>query len=185
MRHLGTTDRRALRLQLDTMRRQVFDELRASAPSAEAALAENGHEVKTMPMKPKRSAPATCTWPKWRSIAPGSRRSSRRSRVWRADATASAKTAPTRSRAHGSWPGPPPSVARPARRRRKRAAGTEPATLHQLPLPRRSAFSFLFFDFPSFFALRDALPFSSPTCWWSTVCSKAFLTFPVAASSRP
>lgn len=37
MRHLDTTDRRALRLQLDTMRRQVLDELRASAPSAEAA----------------------------------------------------------------------------------------------------------------------------------------------------
>ncbi|KPU95133.1 molecular chaperone DnaK [Variovorax paradoxus] len=47
MRHLDTTDRRALRLQLDTMRRQVLDELRASAPSAEAALAENDHEVKT------------------------------------------------------------------------------------------------------------------------------------------
>ena len=47
MKHLDTTDHRALRLQLDTMRRQVLDELRASAPSVQAALAEGDHEVKT------------------------------------------------------------------------------------------------------------------------------------------
>jgi DnaK suppressor protein len=47
MRHLDTTDRRALHLQLDTMRRQVLDELRASAPSVQAVLAESDHEVKT------------------------------------------------------------------------------------------------------------------------------------------
>lgn len=47
MRHLDTDDRRALHLQLDMLKRQVLDELRASAPAAQRMSAESQHEVKT------------------------------------------------------------------------------------------------------------------------------------------
>lgn len=47
MSHLDTADRHALHLQLDQMKRQVIAELRASAPSAQAALDESAHEVTT------------------------------------------------------------------------------------------------------------------------------------------
>jgi DnaK suppressor protein len=47
MRHLDTNDRRALHLQLDMLKRQVLDELRASAPAAQRISAESQHEVKT------------------------------------------------------------------------------------------------------------------------------------------
>ncbi|MDQ0036885.1 DnaK suppressor protein [Variovorax boronicumulans] len=47
MRHLDTADRRVLQMQLGMMRRQLLDELRTSAPSAQAALAESDREVKT------------------------------------------------------------------------------------------------------------------------------------------
>lgn len=47
MRQLDTADLRTLRRQLDTMKQQVLDELRATAPSVRMALAEGDHEVKT------------------------------------------------------------------------------------------------------------------------------------------
>ena len=47
MRHLDTDDRRALHLQLDMLKREVLDELRASAPAAQRMSAESQHEVKT------------------------------------------------------------------------------------------------------------------------------------------
>lgn len=47
MKSLDTTDRHPLQQQLETMKQQVLDELRASAPSAQAALAEGDHDVKT------------------------------------------------------------------------------------------------------------------------------------------
>jgi len=47
MNPLDTTARHALQQQLETMKQQVLDELRASAPSAQAALAGADHEVKT------------------------------------------------------------------------------------------------------------------------------------------
>lgn len=47
MRQLDTADRRTLHLQLETMKRQVLDELRATAPSAQAALVGSNHDVKT------------------------------------------------------------------------------------------------------------------------------------------
>lgn len=47
MRYRDTTERQALQLKLDAMRRQVLDELRATAPSVQTALAEGDHEVRT------------------------------------------------------------------------------------------------------------------------------------------
>ncbi|QOF76119.1 TraR/DksA family transcriptional regulator [Variovorax sp. 38R] len=47
MKQLDSADRRALLLQLESMKRQVLDELRATAPSARAALVERNHEVKS------------------------------------------------------------------------------------------------------------------------------------------
>ncbi|RYF82862.1 MAG: TraR/DksA family transcriptional regulator [Comamonadaceae bacterium] len=47
MSPLDTTNSRALQQQLEAMKRQVLDELRAWAPSAQAARVEGGHDVKT------------------------------------------------------------------------------------------------------------------------------------------
>jgi len=47
MTHLDDDDRRALHLQLDTLRRQVLDELLASAPAAQALPSEGDREVTT------------------------------------------------------------------------------------------------------------------------------------------
>jgi DnaK suppressor protein len=45
MKHLSATDRNALRQQLEAMKRQVLDELLASAPSAQPELRAHDHEV--------------------------------------------------------------------------------------------------------------------------------------------
>lgn len=47
MRHLNESDRIAIRQQLDLLKEQVLEELRASAPSAHLMSAEDAHEVKT------------------------------------------------------------------------------------------------------------------------------------------
>ena len=47
MKHLDATDRRTLHRQLESMKRQVLDELRASAPTAELLSADGGREVTT------------------------------------------------------------------------------------------------------------------------------------------
>ncbi|RUR66358.1 TraR/DksA C4-type zinc finger protein [Variovorax sp. 375MFSha3.1] len=47
MKHLDATDRRALHRQLESMKRQVLDELRASAPSAELLSAGDARDVTT------------------------------------------------------------------------------------------------------------------------------------------
>ncbi|MET3494430.1 TraR/DksA C4-type zinc finger protein [Variovorax boronicumulans] len=47
MRHLNATDRLVLQQQLDTMKGQVLDELRASAPSDGFASAAGNHEVRS------------------------------------------------------------------------------------------------------------------------------------------
>ncbi|MFH0131818.1 TraR/DksA family transcriptional regulator [Variovorax sp. VaC1] len=47
MRHLSTTDRHTLHQQLEQLKRQVLEELRASAPSAYLVPAEGEHEVKS------------------------------------------------------------------------------------------------------------------------------------------
>lgn len=47
MRHLNESDRLAIRQQLDLLKEQVLEELRASAPSAHLMSAEDAHEVKT------------------------------------------------------------------------------------------------------------------------------------------
>lgn len=47
MRHLDTADRRALGQQLELMKRQVLEELRASAPTAELLSAGADREVTT------------------------------------------------------------------------------------------------------------------------------------------
>lgn len=47
MSHLDTADRHALHLQLDRLKRQILDELRASAPAAQRPLVDGDHELKT------------------------------------------------------------------------------------------------------------------------------------------
>ena len=47
MKHLDATDRRTLHRQLETMKRQVLDELRASSPTAELLSAGDAREVTT------------------------------------------------------------------------------------------------------------------------------------------
>jgi DnaK suppressor protein len=47
MRHLNASDRLAIRQQLDLLKGQVLEELRASAPSAHLMPVEDAHEVKT------------------------------------------------------------------------------------------------------------------------------------------
>lgn len=47
MRHLDTADRRMLHLQLELLKRQVFEELRASAPTAEVLSSGREREVTT------------------------------------------------------------------------------------------------------------------------------------------
>lgn len=47
MRHLNAVDRQAIGRQLDLLKRQVLEELRATAPSARLVPLEDVHEVKT------------------------------------------------------------------------------------------------------------------------------------------
>ncbi|SDZ49227.1 transcriptional regulator, TraR/DksA family [Variovorax sp. YR634] len=47
MKHLDAADRRSLHLQLDMLKRQVLDELRASAPTAQPLESGGGREVTT------------------------------------------------------------------------------------------------------------------------------------------
>lgn len=47
MKHLDATDRRTLHRQLESMKRQVLDELRASSPAAELQSAGDVREVTT------------------------------------------------------------------------------------------------------------------------------------------
>jgi len=47
MKHLDAADRRSLHLQLDMLKRQVLDELRASVPTAQLLESGGGREVTT------------------------------------------------------------------------------------------------------------------------------------------